>query len=83
MVLKIDHGVQQVGYAHCDMVVLMLRVDMLLLNRLEMNRCDLPKVQSSKYELLWIKVGLCVNESGSSPKRGAILERAAKWARGL
>ena len=45
--------------------------------------CDLPKVQSSKYELLWIKVGLCVNENGSSPKRGAILERAAKWARGL
>ena len=45
--------------------------------------CDLPQVQSSKYELLWIKVGLCVNENGSFAKRGAILERAAKWARGL
>ena len=41
------------------------------------------RVQSSKYELLWIKVGLCVNENGSFAKRGAILERAAKRARGL
>ena len=41
------------------------------------------RVQSSKCELLWIKVGLCVEENGSSAKRGAILERAAKRARGL
>ena len=46
-------------------------------------RCDVPKVQSSKCELLWIKVGLCVCENGSFTKRGAILERAAKRARGL
>ena len=31
-----------------------------------------PRVQSSKCELLWIKVGLCVNESGRSLQRGAI-----------
>ena len=31
-----------------------------------------PGVQSSKCELLWIKVSLCVNESGSSLQRGAI-----------
>ena len=42
-----------------------------------------PGVQSSKCELLWIKVSLCVNENGSFAKRGAILERAAKRARGL
>ena len=40
--------------------------------------CDVPKVQSSKCELLWIKVGLCVYENGSSAKRGAILESCEK-----
>ena len=39
-----------------------------------------PRVQSSKCELLWIKVSRLLNENGSSPKRGAILERAAKCA---
>ena len=36
------------------------------------------RVQSSKCEPLWIKVGLCVEENGSSPKRGAILESCEK-----
>ena len=36
------------------------------------------RVQSSKCELLWIKVGLCVYENGSSAKRGAILESCEK-----
>jgi hypothetical protein len=36
------------------------------------------RVQSSKCELLWIKVGLCVEENGSSSKRGAILESCEK-----
>ena len=40
--------------------------------------CDVPKVQGSKCELLWIKVGLCVYENGSSAKRGAILESCEK-----
>ena len=35
-------------------------------------------VQGSKCELLWIKVGLCVYENGSSAKRGAILESCEK-----
>ena len=35
-------------------------------------------VQGSKCEQLWIKVGLCVEENGSSAKRGAILESCEK-----
>ena len=43
-----------------------------------MQRCDVPKVQSSKCELLWIRVGLYVGKNGSSAKRGAILESCEK-----
>ena len=37
-----------------------------------------PGVHSSKCELLWIKVSLCVCENGSFAKRGAILESCEK-----